>query len=72
MLSKRGQTIMANQSLLHAVRPDVEGTATAAALAKELGDKLKPIPVSTKLTDFLEPKKRLEMLKKWKSTARSS
>ena len=72
MLSKRGQTIMANQSLLHAVRPDVEGTATAAALAKELGDKLKPIPVSTTLTDFLEPKKRLEMLKKWKSTARSS
>ncbi len=70
LLSKRGQTIMANQSLLHAVRGDVEGAATAAALAKELGDRLKPIPVSAKLTEFLEPKKRLEMLKKWKSTAR--
>ncbi len=71
LLSKRGQTLMANQSLLHAVRSDVEGQATAAALHKELGDKLKPIPVSTKLLEYLDPGKRLEVLNKWKQTART-
>lgn len=70
LLSKRGQTVMANQSLLHAVRVDVEGEATASALGKELGDKLRPIPVSAKLLDYLAPGKRLEVLTRWKQTAR--
>jgi iron(III) transport system substrate-binding protein len=71
LLSKRGQNLMANQSLLHSVRNDVEGEATAATLSKELGDKLKPIPVSAKLLEYLEPGKRLEVLNKWKHTART-
>ncbi len=71
LLSRRGQNLMANQSLLHSVRGDVEGVATAATLTKELGDKLKPIPVSSKLLEYLEPAKRLEVLNKWKQTARS-
>jgi iron(III) transport system substrate-binding protein len=71
VLSKRGQTLMANQSLLHAVRSDVEGQATAAALYKDLGDKLKPISVSSKLLEYLEPAKRLEVLNRWKQTART-
>ena len=69
LLSKRGQTLMANESLLHAIRADVEGVATAATLTKELGEKLKPIPVSTALLTFLEPGKRLEVLAKWKQAA---
>ncbi len=71
VLSKRGQSLMANQSLLHSVRNDVEGQATAAALYKELGDKLRPIPVSNKLLEYLDPGKRLEVLNKWKQTART-
>jgi iron(III) transport system substrate-binding protein len=71
VLSHRGQEIMANQSLLHSIRQDVSGAATAAALTKELGDRLKPIPVSPRLTAYLEPAKRLEILTKWKQTARS-
>lgn len=71
MLSKRGQTLMANQSLLHAVRGDVEGQATAAALHKELGDRLKPIPVGARLLEYLDPAKRLEVLARWKQTART-
>jgi iron(III) transport system substrate-binding protein len=71
LLSRRGQTSMANQSLLHSIRTDVEGQATAAALQKELGDRLKPIPVSASLTEYLEPAKRLEVLSKWKQTTRA-
>jgi len=71
ILSKRGQNLMANQSLLHSVRSDVEGQATAATLYKELGSKLKPIPVSKKLLDYLDEGKRLEVLKRWKQTART-
>lgn len=70
VLSKRGQNLMANQSLLHSIRSDVEGQATAATLYKELGNKLKPIPVSKKLLDYLDQGKRLEVLNKWKQTAR--
>ncbi len=71
ILSQRGQEIMANQSLLHSIRQDVSGPATAAALKKELGDRLKPIPVSPRLTEYLEQAKRLEILTRWKQTARS-
>src|SRR5574341_773811 len=71
LLSKRGQNLMANQSLLHSLRSDVEGPATAAALSKELGDKLKPIPVSSKLLEYLDQGKRLDVLNKWKQTART-
>ncbi len=72
LLSKRGQTILANQSLLFSIRSDVEGPATAGALQKQLGEKLKPIPVSAKLLEYLDPAKRLEVLSKWKQTARAS
>ncbi len=71
VLSHRGQTIMAGQSLLHSIRSDVEGQATAGMLRKELGDRLKPIPVSVRLTEYLEPSKRLEILTKWKQTGRT-
>lgn len=71
LLSRRGQSVMANQSLLHAIRRDVEGLATAATLTKELGEKLKPIPVSATLLTYLDPGKRMEVLTKWKQTART-
>lgn len=71
LLSKSGQDIIANQSLLFSIRSDVAGDATAGALQKQLGDRLKPIPVSNKLLEYLDPKKRLEVLGKWKATARA-
>lgn len=71
LLSKRGQSVMAKESLLHAIRGDVEGPATAAALVRELGEKLKPIPVSATLLTYLDPAKRLEVLTRWKQTART-
>jgi iron(III) transport system substrate-binding protein len=66
LLSRRAQQIMASKSLIYALREDVEGEATHAALVKDLGDALKPIPVSMSLLESLEPAKRLEFLKHWK------
>ena len=66
LLSKRGQEVMAQQSLLHAIRPDAQGEATAAALQQELGAALKPIRVSDDLLKGLEPATRMEFFNQWR------
>jgi iron(III) transport system substrate-binding protein len=68
ILSKRAQTIMANKSLIYALRSDVEGQATAANLTKELGKALKPIEVSPDLLAALDKNKRLDFLKRWQES----
>jgi iron(III) transport system substrate-binding protein len=68
VLSKRGQTLVANQAELGSIRNDVEGEMTAAGLSKQLGDKAKPIPVSTDLLVFLDQTKRLAFIKEWTTT----
>jgi iron(III) transport system substrate-binding protein len=65
ILSKRAQTIMANKALIYALRDDVEGQATAAALTKEMGKVLKPIEVGPDLLTALDKTKRLDFLKRW-------
>ena len=68
ILSKRAQTIMANKSLIYALRNDVEGQATAANLTKEMGKALKPIEVSPNLLAALDKNKRLDFLKRWQES----
>ncbi len=65
ILSKRGQTIIANQSELGSIRADVEGEMTAAGYQKTLGATAKPIPVGPELLVFLDQTKRLDFLKQW-------
>jgi iron(III) transport system substrate-binding protein len=65
ILSKRGQTIMANQAELGSTRTDVQGDMTAGGYQKQLGATLKPIPVSTDLLGYLDQTKRLEFIKQW-------
>ena len=65
VLSHRGQNIIANQALLGSIRADVEGETTYAALTKQFGSKLKPIPVNVDLLVYLNQAKRLEFLKQW-------
>ncbi len=65
VLSKRGQTVIADQALLGSIRDDVEGTMTEAGLSKTLGNVAKPIPVSDELLGFLDQTKRLDFLKHW-------
>lgn len=66
MLSKQGQSILATQAYLHAVRGDVEGEATAKATATAVGDKVIPVPINDSLLANLKPAARLAFLKKWK------
>jgi iron(III) transport system substrate-binding protein len=70
ILSKRGQTVIANDSKLFAIRADVTGETTSAELIKEIGEKnIKPLPVSPAVTEYLAPVKRMAFLKRWKDVA---
>ncbi len=69
MLSTRGQTIIANDSKLYAIRADVKGETTSAELIKLVGEKnIKPIPVGPAVLSYLAPAKRMAFLKQWKET----
>ncbi len=68
LLSKRGQTITAEQAELYSIRTDITGKDSGVAFAKELGSAVKPIPVSTDLLTGLDQTKRLEFLKRWQTT----
>jgi iron(III) transport system substrate-binding protein len=66
LLSKRGQTVLANQAGLFPVRTDVDGVEPANTLAKVLGPNAKPIPLGPELVSaYSEPAKRLAFLKQW-------
>ncbi|GAB3629963.1 ABC transporter substrate-binding protein [Pandoraea terrae] len=65
LLSKRGQTLLANQANLFSIRADVDGETSMAGLTKQLGDSLKPIPIGAGLLVYLDQSKRLEFLKHW-------
>lgn len=66
MLSKRGQTLIANEAQLFSIRPDVTGDGTAADLARKHGATLKPIPVHPSILAHMEQSKRLAFIKSWK------
>lgn len=69
LLSKRGQTVIANQAELYSLRSDVEGESTLAALNKLRPGVLKPIPLNEELLVNLDQKTRLDFFKKWKEAA---
>ena len=66
LLSKRGQEIIAGESMLFSLRSDVEGEATAAGLARTLGHSIKPIAVGPGLLTYQDQAKRSEFLRKWR------
>jgi iron(III) transport system substrate-binding protein len=69
LLSHRGQTVIANDSKLFAIRADVKGETTSAELIREIGEKnIKPLPVHPSLLQYLAPAKRMAFLKQWKET----
>ncbi len=68
-LSKRGQTAIANEAQLYAIRGDVKGETTSAELIKQYGASLKPLPVGPALLQYLDQTKRLAFLKQWKEAA---
>ena len=72
ILSKRGQTIIANQAELGSIRADVEGEMTVAGYTKLLGNNAKPIPVSADLLGFLDQTKRLDFIKQWQAAMKGA
>nr|WP_235953550.1 ABC transporter substrate-binding protein [Noviherbaspirillum galbum] len=68
MLSKRGQTAVANDAKLYAIRSDVTGETTSAELTKEIGKGLKPLAVNADLLQYLDQGKRLGFMKQWKES----
>ncbi|HFZ8993462.1 TPA: ABC transporter substrate-binding protein [Citrobacter freundii] len=69
VLSEKGQNILANQADIPSIRNDIEGKNDIDGLTKMLGDALKPVPVDESLLEYLQPKKRLEFIKQWRTAA---
>ena len=72
ILSKRGQDIIAGKADLGSIRADVSGEMTAAALARTLGNAVKPIPVGPDLLNALDQTKRLAFIKQWQAAIKGS
>jgi iron(III) transport system substrate-binding protein len=69
ILSKRGQTIIANDSKLYAIRKDVTGETTASDLEQHIGTGMKPLQVNVMMLQYMDQAKRLAFLKQWKEAA---
>ena len=69
VLSEQGQSILASQADIPSIRNDIEGKNDIDGLTKILGNALKPIPVDETLLEYLQPKKRLEYIKEWRTAA---
>jgi iron(III) transport system substrate-binding protein len=65
VLSRRGQSVLAEQSGLASMRADVGGDDTAAALARTVGSSLKPIAIQPSLMAYLDRSKRADFLREW-------
>ena len=66
VLSRRGQTVLAERSRFFSIRPDVTGEFTAATLARTLGPSSRPIGVGSGLLVFLDKAKHQEIIRRWR------
>jgi iron(III) transport system substrate-binding protein len=67
LLSKRGQSIIANAADLYSLRSDVTGEATVKGVSELIGDKARPVAIDRELLANLDESNRLEFLKKWQA-----
>jgi iron(III) transport system substrate-binding protein len=65
LLSREGQSIIAEKASLYSLHPAVSGVATAQWLRKAAGKSLRPIRVSPELLVYLDQVKRQKFLKRW-------
>lgn len=65
LLSRRGQTLMAEKANLHSVRNDIQGSDSGARLYQLLGRAIKPVVVGPGLLTNLDHANRLEFMKRW-------
>lgn len=69
VLSKRGQTVIANKARLYAVRSDVEGDTTAANLKSVLGGSMKPVSIGAGLLRYSNNQAYRDFVLQWRRTA---
>lgn len=65
LLSRQGQTVLAERLRLPAVSLEVAGKDSAAAMQEALGAKLRPVPVSPGLLAYLDAASRARVLALW-------
>ena len=70
VLSRRGQTVIANRATLYAVRGDVDGETTAARLTRSLGASIKPIPLGPSLIGYLNNQNYRDFVRQWRQAMR--
>lgn len=71
LLSRRGQTLLADRAELFAIRDDVQGEFTAATLRRTLGPSLRAIRAGPALLVFLDQSKQLDFLRRWRIATRT-
>ena len=65
LLSRRGQSLLASQAGLIALRSGIQGAQTAAALQQEAAGNLRPIGIGPSLITYLDRHKRQDFLRRW-------
>jgi iron(III) transport system substrate-binding protein len=67
LMGREGQTLLAEKLRLPAVSLEVSGKDSAGAMARELGARLRPVPVSPGLLAYLDPANRARVLARWRA-----
>ena len=65
LLSREGQTVLAERLRLPAISLEVAGKDSAAAMQEALGAKLRPVAVSPGLLAYLDAASRARVLAEW-------
>lgn len=65
LLSRDGQRVLAGETPLFSVRPDVIGPYTAQRLRDQVGDRLYPITLNASLLAFVDPQRRAAFMARW-------
>lgn len=65
LMSREGQTLLAERLRLPAVSLEVSGKDSARAMQASLGEALRPVPVSPGLLAYLDPANRRRVLALW-------
>ncbi|MFC3284444.1 ABC transporter substrate-binding protein [Litchfieldella rifensis] len=65
LLSRDGQRVIAGETPLFSVRPDVIGPYTAQRLRDQVGERLYPIPLNASLLAFVDPQRRDAFMARW-------
>lgn len=66
LMSAEGQTLLSDKLRLPAVSLEVSGAGSGAAMQADLGDQLRPVPVSPGVLVYLDQAKRARLLRLWR------